>query len=83
MMSEEARDEIAIALVGRARPVFAFIGNEDITGSKVVPVVVASVKLSGEHRNVHALRGEISFGTRSACHVVRVPGRSESISMVG
>jgi hypothetical protein len=66
LAAETARDEVRVALALRHPPVFGFVTSEEvITGSKMDPVIIASVKLSGDRQTVHMLRGEIkSFGTQ-------------------
>jgi hypothetical protein len=69
MALEEARDEVAIALVGRAPPIVFWIGEEKSTGSKVPSPSIASIKLAGKCQSTYILKGEFSFGTQVACHV--------------
>jgi hypothetical protein len=68
--AETERDEIRVALCGRARPVFGFIpSGKAIVASPDKTPSIATVKLSGKHQTVHMLRGEIkSFGTQAVCH---------------
>jgi hypothetical protein len=55
MMSEEARDEVAIALVGRAKPIFGFVAAEKV--SEVRSVKCVDVTLRGSLIGAVALAG--------------------------